>query len=151
MTRNTLFDPYTVTVADAARVRKWIASRGGVLLWESADLSDPGATWLTPAKRESGEPHPPPHWKSKALPLRHITTEAEIVVEYAEVVKKFHVGVRRGSGLTLVLTDGAKRRLATELARAGQGAHYAFDYETQDCVITAPVKSVPLSEWKETE
>jgi hypothetical protein len=51
-------------------------------------------------------------------------------------VKRFHVAVRiGGQGFCLKVTDGGTRRIWRELAKAGTGSFYEFDYNTQEAVI----------------
>jgi hypothetical protein len=54
-------------------------------------------------------------------------------------VKRFRVGIRMGSqGLRVKVTDGGSRRIRREVAKAGAGATYTFDYMTQEAVILVP-------------
>ncbi len=96
---------------DAPRVLDWIKNRGGVQVWRSVDLSDPGASSITPARDADGNPTRCPHWKFAKAPIT-ITDPAQVGV-YTEVLyKAFPVALRRGSnGLTLKLTDAAQRKV----------------------------------------
>ncbi len=97
---------------DAPRILDWITNRGGVQVWGSLDLSDPGLTSLTPVRDADGNPVHKPHWKYSNAP-RHIITDPAQVGVYTEVLfKAFPVSLRHGSqGLTLKLTDAAQRRV----------------------------------------
>lgn len=140
--------PHRVTAANAAKIYKWLTTRGGVAVWDSINLSNPGASWTTPALTEDGQPMTKPTWQAANAPARIITDPAEIVVDVPKLVKQFHVGVRMGSqGLSLKLTDGATRRVRREVAKAGDNAWYEFDYGLQDALIFVPDRTVPIAEF----
>lgn len=90
----------------------WVAQRGGVAVWENANLSTPDAgEQFTPAVTD-GAPTPQPHWSVKPIP--------EIVTDLARFrfVKSFReVGRRKiavrvsGNGLMLKLTDASTRKV----------------------------------------
>ncbi|HEY5049340.1 MAG TPA: hypothetical protein VII50_00450 [Acidothermaceae bacterium] len=138
---------HEVTEENAPKFLEWIAKRGGVAIWPSVDLSDPSASMSSPALTTEGEPTPKPHWKLALEPSRVITDASLIDVMTWKEVKRFHVGVRRGDGLSFTLTDGATRKLRAAVAKAGENATYRFDYETQEAVIVVPDKVVPLDKW----
>ena len=141
-------DRHEVTEEHAPKFLEWIAKRGGVAVWPSVDLSDPGVSMSSPALTPEGKPTPKPHWKLAAEPSRVITSASEIDVVTWKEVKRFHVGVRRGSqGMSIELTDGATRKLRAAVAKAGEGATYRFDYEEQAAVILVPSEVVPLDQW----
>ncbi len=135
-----------VKAEHAPRFKDWLANRGGIAVWESLDLGNPGSVF-TPAKEEDGRDYTKPHWRYGDKPERIVTDPAEVEVMIVKEVKRFHVGIKPGSGLMLVLTDGATRRVRKEVAKAGEGAWYEFD--SQDAVIMVPEKVVPLTEWKQ--
>jgi len=135
---------------NAAMMLRWIAERGGVAVWESVNLSNPGASWSTPALADDGLPALRPSWEADNKPARIVTDASEIEVVTRLEVKRFRVAVRRGSqGLMLELTDGAARKVEAAIAEAGEDANYRFDYGTQEAVVTVPDKKVPLSEWSQ--
>ena len=141
-------DRHEVTEEHAPKFLEWIAKRGGVAVWPSVDLSDPGVSMSSPALTPEGKPTPKPHWKLASEPSRVITSASEIDVVTWKEVKRFHVGVRRGSqGMSIELTDGATRKLRAAVAKAGEGATYRFDYEEQAAVILVPSEVVPLDQW----
>ena len=144
--------PYVVNVLDAPRISEWLKNRGGILIWRSINLSNPGASWTTPALDKDGKPYGKPTWQCANEPERHITDPAEVIVSVDKVVKRFHVGVRMGAnGLQLKVTDGGSRRIRHEVAKAGEGAYHEFDYSSQDAVILKPERQIPLTEWKEEQ
>jgi hypothetical protein len=142
--------PLCCTPENAPSFAEWIATRDGVALWRSVDLSDCHASWSTPLNEKDGTPTPSPHWKAQKSP-RIITQARDIVVVTHEEVKRFRVGVRRGSqGLSYKVTDGGTRRIRAAVDKAGEGAFYEFDYGTQEAVIKAPTSTTPLDEWMVT-
>lgn len=140
---------HQVTPDNAARFKDWIANRGGLALWFSANLSNPGATWTTPALTEDGQPYPRPSWQVEPKPYRIITDPADVEVCIDEEVKRFHVDVVNGDSFNFVLTDKSSKRVKDAVAKVGDGAYYRFDYDTQEAVIMRLVKKVSLAEWKE--
>lgn len=139
---------------DAAKMLKWIRERGGVAIWRSVNLSNPGASWSTPAWHEEDEHGAralvvSPTWQAEKVPSRVITDTSEIEVVSPREVKRFRVAVRRGSqGLSLKVTGAGSRRIREAVAKAGDGAWYEFDYGSQEAVIFVPGKAVPLLEWE---
>jgi hypothetical protein len=142
---------HTVTAENAAKFAEWIRSRGGIAIWRSINLSNPGGSWSTPALTLEGQSYPKPTWEAANTP-EIITDANDILVSTDEMVKRFHVGVRMGSqGFMLKVTDGGTRRIRREVAKAGEGAYYTFDYECQDALIWKPVSTVPLPEWEKKQ
>lgn len=155
--------PHYVTQSDATKFRTWIRERGGVAVWQSRDLSDPGKSVSTPATIRKGDcqgqegdrpeeiiPYPKPGWQFGSQPDRVITDEKDILVCYDEEVKRFRVGLRRsGNGLSVKCTDASSKRIRTAVEKAGKGAYHRFDYETQEAVIMKPARIVPLNEFKD--
>jgi hypothetical protein len=131
----------TVDECNAAIIWNWLQHRGGVRVWKSINLSNPGAEWMTPADKGK------PTWEvSDESTL--LTDAKDFVVVTMKEVKRFRVGIRRGSsGLSLKVTDGGSRRIRREVAKAGEGASYRFDYDEQSAVILVPEKTVTLVEF----
>lgn len=141
-------EKHRVHPAYASRFAEWLDKRGGLAIWESADLSDPTWSCTTPRLQEDGTPYTKPHWKAQSEPARIITEWDDVEVTTGKEVKRFHVALRRGSqGLTIKLTDGSSRRLRSALAKAGEDAWYEFDYEMQEAVIYVPASCVSLREY----
>lgn len=143
-------EKHDCTVENAAKFREWIATRGGILVWQSVNLSNPGMSWSTPAWLEgTQQPYPKPSWQAANEPVRHITSEDDVVVFVPKEVKRFHVAVYRGSqGMQLKVTDGGSRRIRAAVAKAGEGAWHEFDYMTQEAIIFKPDKIIPLKDWQ---
>ena len=135
---------------NAAKMREWIRSRGGVALWRSCNLSNPGASWSTPALTTEGAPYPKPTWEAEGAPHRVITDASEIEVITRKEVKRFRVAVRAG-GFLFKCTDASTRKIRAACDKFGPDSSYAFDYETQECVITMPGERVSLTDWTEPE
>lgn len=142
-------EKHECTLENAPKFRDWIKNRGGILIWESVNLSNPGMSWSTPAWLEgTQQPYPKPSWQAANTPARHITSEADVLVLVPKEVKRFYVAVRQGSqGMMLKVTDGGTRRIRSAVAKAGEHAWYEFDYATQHAVILKPGKIIPLNEW----
>ena len=144
----TVHAPHVVREQDAPKIASWLRERGGLAVWSSINLSNPGTSWTTPLNDANGQPITKPTWESASEPERVITDLAEVVVSIDKEVKRFRVGVRMGgNGLQLKVTDGGTRRIRSAVAKAGEGAYYVFDYSQQQAVIMAPERVVPLTEW----
>jgi hypothetical protein len=142
--------PHRVDASNARLIWEWLTTRGGLAIWQSVDLSDPGKSSTAPLKDADGHVKGKPHWKYDDHPNRIIHDPAEVIVETYKEVKRFYVAVRRGSsGMSLKLTDGASRKVRAAVEKAGEGATYEFDYSTQEAVIVVPDSEVPLVEWAE--
>lgn len=141
-------DKHIVASENAQRIWEWLQTRGGLAIWMSINLSNPGASWTTPVNDAGGKPTEKPTWQADSKPYRIITDPAEVVVSVDEEVKRFHIGVRMGSqGMTMKVTDGGTRRIRAEVAKAGKGAYYLFDFDTQEAVIMKPKSMVPIAEY----
>ncbi len=158
---------HSCNIDNAPKFADWITSRGGVAVWKSVDLSNPGASWSSPAMdgcavcgTDKGRltckcggtafvPHPKPTWRADDKP-DIITDPADIEVYQATEVKRFRIGIRRGSqGLSLKVTDAGSRRIRAEVAKAGEGAYHEFDYDTQEAVIMKTTSLGSLKDWME--
>jgi len=135
--------------ADATKLAEWIANRGGISVWESVNLSNPGKSWFGPARDTDGQPSKKPTWQAANQPVRTVLSSDLVEVLTAKEVNRFHVAVRRGDGLSFRLTDGSSRRVNRALVKAGEEAWYEFDYFSQECVIYVPDTKVTLTEWLE--
>lgn len=161
-------EPYTCDEKDAAKIHGWLLHRGGILIWRSVNLSNPGQSWTTPATIRRGDcegskaqegspddilPYPKPTWQAANQSERHITSAADVRVSTAKEVKRFHVATRMGgNGLSIKLTDASSRKLRSEVAKAheqyGKDAWYVFDYgDYKNAVILIEDSAIPLTEW----
>jgi ribosomal protein S6 len=142
---------HTVQAENAEKIWGWLHERGGIAVWTSVNLSNPGAGWTTPARREDGSPTGKPSWQAGDTP-QIITDPADVLVSVDKEVGRFRVAVRMASqGLMTKVSDGGARRIRRAVAKAGEGAYHVFDYSTQQAVIMAPEKTMPLTEWHERE
>ena len=142
---------HEVLPENAGKFRQWIRERGGVALWRSISLSNPGASWFTPARTADGQPMGKPNWQSDDVPTFIVTSEDDVGVVTEREVKRFRVAVRggRSNPFMIKLTEGSAKRLRRELEKVGDGASYTFDYHAQEAVILVIEETVSLSEWKE--
>lgn len=156
-------EKHTVAPENANLFKDWLANRGGVAVWRSINLSNPGKSWSTPALTLTGDPSSKPTWEAANEPERIITDIDEIVVTVPKEVKRFHVAIKVGGllGMAYKLTDGATRRVHTAAEKANENlekerksterlheAWYEFDYSTQEAVIFVPDRTIPLTEWE---
>jgi hypothetical protein len=154
--------PHEIEEVNAPKIAKWLRERGGLLIWKSHDLADPGASVTTPAKTAEGADTPPPHWKFPK-PDRHITSADELVVFTAKVVETFKVKlVRRGQmGQKLVLSDASTRKVRTKLSKHEDSFHrfkstgtsagdtmHALTYGEDEVEICVNDTLIPFTEWE---
>lgn len=134
----------TISLDDVGYVEQCFKKTNGVAVWSSANLSNPGLTWVT--EIGAGKPS----WQANSQPSEIITSRDDIKVNYYRQVNSFRVAVRPSSnGLTTKLTDASSRRVRKAVEKAGAGAYYRFDYEYQRAIILAPFKSITLTEYME--
>lgn len=144
-------EPYTCDQADAEKIHHWLLTRGGIFIWRSVNLSNPGASWTSPAKDSNGMPTSKPTWQAANEPEQHITAIADVRVRTKKEVKRFHVAVRM-RGLSLKVTDAGSRKLRAEVEKAeqkyGKSAWYEFDYgDEKNGVVCIEDAVVSLAEW----
>lgn len=145
-------EKHEVMPENVEKFKDWLANRGGIAIWKSVNLSNPGLSMSSPALEKDGTPYSKPSWQVANQPERIITDPADVVVIVPKEVKRFHVGVRMGSqGMSYKVTDGGTRRIRAAVVNAGDGAWYEFDYSTQEAVILVPDMTVPLNEWQPTK
>jgi len=140
-------EKHVVSQENASKFLDWIRTRGGLAIWCSVNMSNPGASWTTPVLNQDGTPVTKPIWEADTKPARVITDTSEVEVVTYKEVEQFRVTIRRG-GLLFKCSDTSSRKIRDALARAGKGSVYHFDYETQRAVISVPDKSVPLDQWE---
>ncbi len=145
-------EKHIVTAANASKVWKWLQEQGGLLVWPSVNLSNLGMSWTTPAKWADGQPAQKPTWQAGNA-ARLIVDPDDVVVSIDREVKRFHIAIRMGSqGMSIKVTDGSTNRIRKAVEKAGKGAYHVFDHSTQEAVIMAPERTLPLAEYiKEQE
>lgn len=137
-------------VSSAPRFWAWIKTRQGINMWRSADLSNPGKSWSGPVLDPEGKVNGKPSWQSQDKPEGTVTDPSLIEVYEGKEHKRFRVTVRvSGNGLSFKCTDASSRRIEREVEKAGEGAYYEFDYETQECVIFVTTSWGSLKEYAE--
>lgn len=138
----------TINHRNAGKIKEWIETRAGVAVWDGFNLSNLRQL-LTPVLDETGHPSTKPAYDMPATPNMIITDAKDIDVSCDREVKRFHISIRMGAqGFMLKCTDASTRRIRAAVEKAGPGARYEFDYETQEAVIFAPEKIVPLTEYQ---
>jgi len=139
---------HRILAANAGQIWKWFQQRGGIAVWKSVDMSNPGQSWTTPLRDAEGNLAPRQDWRMEQIPSLTLTDPMEVMVDVPKEVKRFRVAVRAGSqGLMLKCSDASSRRIRRECAKAGEGAWYQFDFGSQEAVIFAPGESRPLPEF----
>lgn len=106
------------TEENAPKFLKWVRERGGVALWKSVNLSNPSASWTTPATIRKGDcegqegdeiiPYPKPNWQVGAP---EVITDAKDIGVYADELYKAIPVALKLSGMNYVLTDGSNRKV----------------------------------------
>jgi hypothetical protein len=145
-------DKHRVVSENAELVWKWLKTRGGIAVWGSVNLSNPGASWTAPLNTEDGNPSPKPTWQAANSPGRVITDAGEVEVCIPKEVKRFRIAVRRGSqGLSWKVTDAGSKRIRDAVEKAYETymkeSWHRFDYETQEAVIMIDDVVVPMEEY----
>jgi len=136
---------HRILATNADQMWRWFHERGGIAVWKSIDICTAGQTWTTPLNDAEGQPMKKQDWRMEETPSLVITDPAEVVVDVPREVKRFRVAVKMGGqGMMLKCSDGASRRIKRELAKAGEGSWYEFDYATQEAVIYIPGESCLL-------
>lgn len=139
------------SVENAPKFIEWCKSRGGVARWRSVNLSNPGASWSTPALTLEGLPTPKPTWQADSAPELVESDPAKITVFMDREVRRLRVAIKRGDSFNFVLTDASTRKVRKATAEAGPEAYYRFDYDSQEAVIMAPDSKMTLAQWAERQ
>lgn len=158
---------HEVSEDNAAKMWEWLKSRGGIAVWMSADLSNPGASWSTPATIRRGDcdgsqaaegspddilPYPKPNWQCGNTP-EIITDPADVGVFTDALYKAFRVGLKRGCGYSVLLSDGAQRKVDKAMSDCREKHGDAFyrrgvlDIEGASMGIYWTTGIIPISEW----
>lgn len=138
-----------------SKYRDWLTHRGGIAVWTSVNLSNPGQKWSTPAFSIDGTPTTKPNWQAGDTPI--VVTDPSQVGIYTETLfKDISVKLRFGSqGFMLKLSDASQRKVdrVLDACRAKHGnAHYRTGGLVNPVVsVYYTDKIIPLSEYQETE
>lgn len=140
--------PFLLTCVpdNAERFALWLRGRGGIALWKSENLSNPGASWCTPALTEEGTDYPKPNWQTNANPALVVCEPEQVGVEIPAEFKRLKIHLVQ-RGMKVVLTDASTRKVTLALEAAGDGAFYTF--EDDEAIIWRIIGTVGLSEWLE--
>ena len=156
---------YRISPEQAPQILRWLTDRGGLLIWQSINLSNPGASWTTPALTDD-KPTPKPNWQCGNEPNRTITDPAEVMVEKPRKVAEIKIKLEQ-RGMKLQLTIGSSKRLRSALAKWGgenETAYYTFgdgDNSVTRTVhalqfgedialiwVSNPADDIPILEWE---
>lgn len=132
------------SIENAPKFARWFRDRGGIAHWQSINLSNPGASWTTPATHEDGTPVAKPTWQAEDTP--QVVTDPTLVTVYEpREVKRLRIAVKRGDSFNLVLTDASSRRVRKAVAELGNGAFYQFDGD--EAIIFQTRNIGTLADW----
>ena len=139
---------HRILAENAHQIWQWFQQRGGIAVWNSVDMSNPGRSWTTPIRDAEGKPMPRQDWRMEQTPSLTITDPAEVVVDVPKEVKRFRVAIKAGAqGMRLKCSDASSRRIRRECDKAGTESWHEFDYATQEAVIFVPGETKPLPEF----
>lgn len=137
------------TPENAPKFYEWIQTRGGIYHWRSANLSNPGASWSTPADVQQK-----PTWQAEDKPEFTVTSADEIGVYEDALYKAFPVRLKRGGGMfSLVLADSSQRVVdrVMEKCREEHGDAFYRKGVLDDCDASIGVyyttREISLTEW----
>jgi len=137
-------EKHQIQIENVGLIRDWLKNRGGIAIWNSINLSNPGASWTAPVNDEHGNPKGKPTWQAANTPSRVITDASEVEVITPREVSRLHIALQRGDGFSIVLTDASTRKVRKAVEKAGPGAWYQF--EDKEAVIYVPGDVVSLNE-----
>jgi hypothetical protein len=144
-------EPHSIRAENAPKILDWIKNRGGIAVWHSLNLSNPGMSWTCPVNDAQGNVKTKPYGEAENEPSRIITSTDDVLVHTDVEVKRLKVHTRMGKqGLMVKLTDHSTMRVHKAIQEAGSYAYHLFDYDRQEAVIFAPDgNSITLTEWAE--
>src|SRR5271166_2825547 len=90
-------EPHPCEPENAGMLKEWLDTRGGLALWRSQDMCNPGRSWTTPVRNDDGTPvtHGQVHWSAGSQPDRIITDPAEVVVETVQLLEEVSVTLKQ--------------------------------------------------------
>ena len=139
---------HRILAENAAQIWQWFQERGGIAVWKSVDMTNPGQSWTTPIRDAEGNPTRKQNWRMEETPSLVITDPAEVVVDVPKEIKRFRVAIKVGAqGMLLKCSDASSTRIRRECEKAGEDSWHEFDYDTQEAVIFVPGESKPLPEY----
>ncbi len=108
-----------ISTDNVPAITDWLATRGGVAVWESLDLARAGQRTFTPADCTK------PSWHYGNTPIAIITDPADITVCHEALFKAVPVALRR-NGMMLTLTDASQRKVDKIMAACREKHGDAF-------------------------
>ena len=113
---------HRILAENAHQIWQWFQERGGIAVWKSVDMSNPGRSWTTPIRDAEGKPMPKQDWRMEGTPSLTITDPAEVVVDVPKEIKRFRVAIKTGAqGMLLKCSDASSRRIRRECRKGGRG------------------------------
>jgi hypothetical protein len=141
--------PHVISAMNAQVVYGWIKERGGIAIWRSINLGNPGASWSAPVKSAAGEVYGKPNWQCGNEPERIITDPAEVNVTVGKEAKRFKIRTRLSdNGLTIKLDGRSSERVRRYLEKyqtEDKETWYEFDGDT--CIIMVDDTVTPLVDY----
>ena len=139
---------------NAAKFLDWIRNRGGVAVWQSVNLGNPGASWSGPMQQANGDPSSKPNWESDTKPASVHTDATKIGVYSAVLVETIPAKVKV-NGMQMVLTSGTTRRLTAALRRVEKSHGNSFYRKGSsmdpELYIFTSGPMVSLQEWADAQ
>lgn len=132
----------------AGKYRDWLRERGGLAVWKSANLSNPGAEWVTPA-----DVTVKPTWEAQDKPTI-VTDPAEVGIYQEVLYKRVRVALRvSGNGLSTKLTDHSQAKLDKVMSACREehgDSHYRIATELDgpgiDVYYTASIEPLNMEQ-----
>jgi hypothetical protein len=139
---------WAVKPADAHRMLGWVRERGGLVVWESADLATAGDTVTAPWKDKAGSIKPAPHWSYTTF-FAHTTDPGVPVVEDVEEAGRWSVAFKRECRGMLLRAD-SQRKVNLYMQRhkadpTNPPIYYTF--EDREVVFHVIKATYPLDVW----
>ena len=158
---------------NARKFWDWLQTRGGIAVWKSVNLGNAGASWSTPATiaikdledsarkaellRELGDEnavvgYPKTNWQMANEPTVY-TDPADVGVFTCALYKAFPVGLKRGDGFSLRLSDAGQAKLDKHMDACREKHGDAFyrrgvlDIEGASMGVYYTTGIIPISEW----
>lgn len=146
--------PHETVAESAHQIWRWLQERGGIIVWESQDMGNPGQSVTTPYRSADGSPAGSPGWRYPT-PTRHITDPADVVVLATRVLKTVPVRISRADGFRLIVANSSVDKLGRMVEKLRREHPTAVDIwwvptgdildHTADIVICD--RTVPLADY----
>ena len=137
--------PHPCNPQDAHKILEWMETRGGLALWHTHDLSNPGQTWTCPLRDAAGKYATKPTWSAGQI-HRVIDDVHDAVVEVPKEIGRWRVAVERRGSMYLKCTTTSSRKIKRFQA-AHPGSFYNFDYSVQEVVFFVADSITPIKQW----